>query len=348
MAQFRNFDELNVSTSTIMAYSNLDFDMNVIFENMRLTQGVVLVYTKKQHAIDMKKTNAPYGSIISIQKGNLIRGVNTRKPKKRWCTICRPTTTVNNREKEVLTCVEVLHPHKNDIFEIRYYCNKCDKTYKAKELNKIGHFLNQTSFYFSVGEDKTMLHVMIFKDSFKIAGSKDEEDVRKMMQYLWAEQFSKIPQFATLKNPLSKPSFTIVTVMKNVGFDLGFGILREPLNILMNDPEYSDKIYMSEYESTGHTNVKIKMFSQKPDNFKYIFIEFENFTEGENTVSHVDTIFGKKPAKKKKGERVTFIVFSSSQVILTGKYTQNMRELYNFFRNIIIENRELLEEVLLE
>lgn len=347
MSDIKKFEELNVSTSTVMVYSNLNFNLDVIFENLPISQNVELAYTKKQQqTIDKKKLISPYGSIISIQKNCFIRGVNTRKNKKRWCSFCKLTTSVNDHEKKILTCSEVAIPHKNDIFEIRYFCNVCKETYKLSAFKRIGHFLNQTTFDFSTGENQPMLNVMIFKDSIKIAGCKFEEDAVKMIQFLWSEYLSKIAGFATLKIADTKPSFTIETVMKNYGFNLGFGILREPLNILMNDPEYADKIYMSEYESTGHTNVNIKMFSKKPDDFKYTFIEFDNFFEPTNTIQYVDEISNKK--KNKKVDYVTFIVFSSAEVILSGRYTENMRELYNFFRKIIHENRGMLEEILIE
>jgi hypothetical protein len=349
MSDVKNFDELNASTITTMIYSNMFFNLPNLFKKLPLEKNVDIVYTKKQKNIDKKKLVAPYGSIISIQTKNFIRGINTRRSVKQWCTICRPTVTVNNREKKVLSCSEVLHPTEDDISEIKYFCSKCNKTYKGSELKKIGHFLNQTTFDFSIGDG--FLNVMIFKDSIKVAGCKSEDDAKNMIHFLWSAYFCPMIanniEVATLKEGSSKPSFTIETVMKNYGFNLGFGILREPLNLLMNDDKYSDKIYMSEYESTGHTNVNIKMFSEKPDDFKYKNIEYENFETCTPTIRDVEDIFGKKVSKK-KGEYVTFIVFSSSEVILSGKYTENMRELYNFFRKIINENKEMLREQLLE
>jgi hypothetical protein len=211
---------------------------------------------------------------------------------------------------------------------------------------------------------------MIFKENIKIAGCKNEQDAKNMVMYLWKEHLSKIEgvsKFRSIaKSSVGKeitPKFTFETVMKNYGFNLGFGILREPLNILMNKEEYSDKVYMSEYESTGHTNVNIKMYSVKPENFTYTCITYTGGggVEGDGgevdggggvdgggfAVEETKDIHGKK-VKAGKDEYVTFIVFSSSEVILSGKYTENMRELYNFFREIITQNKNYLEEKLLD
>lgn len=352
-----SFSDLKVSTSTIMIYTNMQFNLPQIFENIKVST-VEATYTKKQRNIDKKKISAPYGSIISIQTKNFIRGMNTRKSQKQWCTICRPTVESGGREKKIMSCTEVMcecSPPQPGVQEIKYFCNKCNKIYKASELKKIGHFLNQITLDFSIGPEFPLLNVMIFKDSIKVAGCKNEQDAKNMIMYLWKEQLSKIEGVMKFSDECAqltdascaRPQFTFETVMKNYGFNLGFGILREPLNILMNDPEYSDKVYMSEYESTGHTNVNIKMYSVKPKDFTYTCISAPVSPSEDFTFEEVKTISGKK-IKTEKDEYVTFIVFSSSEVILSGKYTENMKELYDFFRNIITNNKEYLEEKLFE
>lgn len=361
----------------------MEFNLPLIFDNvnvlkveepvasMDVVAVPVVATTKKQKNINKKEISAPYGAIISIQTKNFIRGMNTRKSKKHWCTICRPTVETGGREKKIMSCIEVLHectPPREGVKEIKYFCCKCNKTYKASELKKIGHFLNQNTLDFSIGPGSPLLNVMIFKENIKIAGCKNEQDAKNMVMYLWKEHLSKIEgvsKFRSIAKAISlgtelTPKFTFETVMKNYGFNLGFGILREPLNILMNKEEYSDKVYMSEYESTGHTNVNIKMYSVKPDNFTYTCITYTDggggveggdkgggVEGGAFAVEETKDIHGKKN-KACKDEYVTFIVFSSSEVILSGKYTENMRELYNFFREIITQNKNYLEEKLLD
>jgi hypothetical protein len=360
-----SFSDLNVSTSTIMVYTNMEFNLPLIFDNIKIEEPVlkdvvvpVVTKTKKQKNINKKEISAPYGAIISIQTKNFIRGMNTRKSKKHWCTICRPTVETGGREKKIKSCIEVLYectPPREGVKEIKYFCCKCNKTYKASELKKIGHFLNQNTLDFSIGPNSPLLNVMIFKENIKIAGCKNEQDAKNMIMYLWKEHLSKIEGVSKFKvksksAPCKElaPKFTFETVMKNYGFKLGFGILREPLNILMNKEEYSDKVYMSEYESTGHTNVNIKMYSVKPENFTYTCITLKDGDEGGTfAVEETKEIHGKK-VKAHKDEYVTFIVFSSSEVILSGKYTENMRDLYNFFREIITQNKNYLEEKLLD
>ena len=50
--------------------------------------------------------------------------------------------------------------------------------------------------------------------------------------------------------------------------------------------------------------------------------------------------------KKSKDVFVTFIVFSSARVILTGRYEQNMKEQYEFFVKTANEHRHEIEEII--
>jgi hypothetical protein len=99
------------------------------------------------------------------------------------------------------------------------------------------------------------------------------------------------------------------------------------------------------------------MFSIKPPGFTYTKITDEKFwsetsptseTSGARfKIEEIEKIEYKKE-KPEKDEYITFIVFSSSEVILSGKYTENMREMYNFFRKTIGDNKNILEEKLKE
>ena len=86
---------------------------------------------------------------------------------------------------------------------------------------------------------------------------------------LWQDYITKIPGAWSLKKGATKPKFIIDVVMRNVDFKLGFPIQRKNLNMLMNEECFSEHIFMSQYESTAHTNVNIKMYSVKPIDFKY-------------------------------------------------------------------------------
>lgn len=340
------FEELQTSTTTVMVYTNIMFSTRDLFENIKITK-IDTPLTKKQKNIDKKKIDAPYGAIISVQSKTHIRGLDLRKRKKKWCTICQPVKTVDENKVQVLTVTERLRQEGNsDIYAIMYYCSACDKEYHPSEMKKINHFLNQLTIVISVGK-QPLLNVMMFRDNLKFAGCKTMDDAVEGVLILWQDYIFKT-NFWRLKNGAKNPRFIYETVMRNVDFKIGWPIERPALNYLMNKEKYSKYIFMSQYESTGNTNVNIKMFSRKPPGFKYDCLVIPIDAPNEPYFIKLDDIpykSEKKKAKDLKDDKyVTFIAFSSSEIILSGRYDENMKEMYNFFVHIVFTHKKDIEE----
>ena len=211
---------------------------------------------------------------------------------------------------------------------------------KKNEHTSIDYFLNQVTVVLSIG--KFMLNIMIFKNSFKIAGCKIEEDAIIATRILWEDYISKTDAWSLGrdgKGQWKEPRFAFEVVMFNVGFNLGFDIDRDALNVLMNSKKYEDRVSLSQYDSTIHTSVNIKLFSSKPEELWYDCLCY-----GKNGVylTSLPNIPYKKPKNKKM--YTTFIVFSSSETILTGRYVRNMKEAYQFFVSEAFKNKKKIEE----
>jgi hypothetical protein len=335
------FKNLKTSTRTIMVYSNMSFNLLKIFRDVYITP-VHTPLTKKKKNVDKKKLIAPYGAIISVQKGNCFRGIDIRKSQKHWCAAnCRETTLRGEKEVNVNTIIEIPYIIEGtDVYEIKYYCLKCKLYYNLKQLKKIINFLNQVTIVLSIGP--VILNIMLFKDNFKIAGCKNNDDSIEATIILWQDYFSKIyngwkflPQFND-----KEPRFIFRLVMRNVDFKLGFFINRKALNELMNSKSYTDRIFMSQCETTGHTNVNIKMYAQQPDLYDYDCLVIPT-DEDPYFIKLKSNIY---KVKKTKKEYTTFIVFSSSEIILSGKYEEEMKADYEFFVSEVIKNKNLIEE----
>lgn len=347
----KEFEDLQTSTMTVMIYTNLIFDMPKIFDHVELTE-VDVPLTKKQKNVDKKKIFAPYGSIISVQSKTKIRGIDLRKKKKHWCTICQPYKIIDDKEVKIITVTEQLVPcssKKNeDTYAIMYFCSRCHKQYRPEEMKKINHFLNQLTAVLSIGK-QPLLNIMMFKDNLKIAGCKTVDDAVEAVMVFWQDYILHIPDSWQLKKGATDPRFVFEVVMRNVDFKLGFPIERPALNYLMNGERYQDKIFMSQYESTGHTNVNIKMFSKKPVDFKYDCLVMP-LDHCQPHFIKMDTIPYKSLKKREKEatkqKYITFIVFSSSEIILSGRYDLNMKEMYEFFVKTVFEHRKSIEEKL--
>lgn len=347
----RDFGDLQTSTMTVMIYTNVIFDMPKIFGRIDITE-VEVPFTKKQKNVDKKKITAPYASVISVQSKTKIRGVDLRKKKKRWCTVCQPYKIVDDKESKIITVTEQLAPDTepgSDAQCVIYYCSKCQKGYKPEEMKKINHFLNQLTVVISIGK-QPLLNIMMFRDNLKVAGCKSVDDAVEAIMILWQDFIFDMKDAWRLKKGAKEPRFVFETVMRNVDFKLGFPIERPALNYLMNGDGFRDKIHMSQYESTGHTNVNIKMFSRKPADFYYDCLVMPLDAKQKPYFIKLKDIPYKSQKKKEKEAKeekfITFIVFSSSEIILSGRYDKNMREMYEFFVNTVFENREDIEEKL--
>ncbi len=400
------FEQLQTSTKTVMCYTNLHFNLQKVFDTLPVVSiaAASLKKTKKQKNIDKKKLRAPPGAIISVQYKKYLRGVHLRKMKKYQCPRCL-TTNEKGKPVEDVSAVYPVVPIEEPGFRretyatLRWHCGRCDRFYPPQLIGrkKIDNFLNQTTIVLFLedpaatdGLSSRYLNIMMFKNSLKIAGCKSDADAITAIATLW-DRF--VPGSWTLVCE-TRPLCVFEVVMRNVGFNLGFGIDRIRLNYLMNEPRFADWVDMSQFEPTGQTNVNIKMHAVKPAGFMYDCLVFpppavlEYYREppevaaaakkgrqkaskypavvdnhrfpqcpcaflggGSESAPYlvkVPDLYFKKDQKKKdlEAKYVTFIVFSSSQTILSGRYYANVEEMYNFFVATLLANKsDIMERV---
>jgi len=355
------FEDLLTSTATVMVYSNLNLRLLKIFGHIAITQ-IVPPLTKKKNLIDKKKLEAPYGAIISLQHDIFIRGIRMSKKKKYWCPTCQLVNTDRDgQESQIHTVEEELRPIKKseakeknlplDTKKIHFVCSECDREFQIKQLRKIVPFLNQVTIVLSIGN--VIVNIMMFRDNFKLAGNKSYEDAIETVMILWENYISGIEEgwnFRPIKNPETGITetgkdvhFLFELVMRNVDFRLGFPIDKKKLNRLMNREEYKDRVHLSQCETTSATHVNIKMHTEKPEDFEYDVLVYE---KGKNNDGYFIQMKDNRYAKKKKvgNKHITFIVFSSAEIILTGRYFKNMKEQYEFFVKTATANRNEIEE----
>jgi len=131
-------------------------------------------------------------------------------------------------------------------------------------------------------------------------------------------------------------------VMINFDFRLGFKINRKQLDKIMKSKE-GTMIVSSIFETTSHTNVKIRMKKYPPENMYYDCLELKENND-QNEMIKLKTNPYKNPQNNKKASKYhTFLVPHSGKVILSGKYISLLREQYEIFLEIISEYRDEIE-----
>ena len=361
-----SFEDLKTSTKTIMCYTNVQFDLRKVFSSVEVFEDSAAVDLTRHKSIDKKKIRAPPGSIVSLHYQKYLRGINLRKMKKYCCPRCKIRNTKGKPVKtvEAIFVQKPIKGYDSSVSSLDWHCDKCSRSYEPQTIGrkKIDNFLNQTTLILFLREDH-YINIMIFKNSFKIAGCKTDADAVTAVSTLW-NRLS--PDSWTLNLCTVRPFFVFEVVMRNVGFNLGFGINRTLLNLLMNETQFSDKIALSQFEPTGQTNVNIKMFTSKPENFTYNCLVYPLEKVSTSTkkcvpgicpcdvldseaqapyIIQTDKLFFKK-MKDKPEKPMTFIVFSSSQTILSGKYDSNVKEQYQFFIETLLKYKDRIVEKL--
>jgi len=239
-------------------------------------------------------------------------------------------------KKKKLPDMKKVKAPKGTLISLRYMNKFRGINTKPNAPEKVSnYFLNQVTCILSLGDKN--LHIMVFKDKFKIAGCKEQSQSIEAIQILW--KLMNNVEDSTNVREKEYPSFIFDVVMTNVDFKLGLQIDRKKLNNLMNDQKYKDIVHMSRFETTGNTNVNIKLFCEKPKDFFYKCMIIKKDKIVFRKLS--ENIYAKNKNKKKY---TTFLVFRSSKVIESGRYFESMKNGYDFFIDIIKDHKNDVEE----
>lgn len=367
-------EEVVTSTRTILAYTNIRFDRDNIFQNIFIDDNLCnsnAVYSKKS-------LKFPSGIVVNVQKGVYIRGLITRKPKQHWCPSCKLTETINGKEKNILSVKEHYitintydseSPFTEENFKpylkISYHCSNCNLWYSTKQIHKYPSFLNQITIYISIGH--VILNVMIFKNLFKIAGCRSRKDAIDVCTVLWGI-LNSIDNSWSINTDVdsidASPKIGLDPVMQNIDFNIGYKIDRYALNILLNGPDYYDYISSCIFEPTSDTNVQIRIKATRPDEHMYDIITLSykglqnrDVSMDENSciikkvpvwsfnVTRADSFGTLKAEKRLKDQNITITVFGSGKIKTSGRYLDDMDTVYNRLKSIMDDNIDTVKDV---
>lgn len=320
---FIPFDDLKVSTKTVMVYTNMEMNIFKLFRSLPYSEVENVPLTKKKKRPDIKKVRGPYRKLISVRDCYTLehRGIVTKPDRSRIHIL---------REKDIKGTIT-----DEEMTELK----------KINISQKTLDFRHQLCCYMSLTKENgpiLNINIMIFKSCFKIVGCKKDKYVYKIIKTLWG-YIRESGHYVITDN--YKPRFLFDFVMNNVSFFLGYNIQRKKLNNLMNRNDYKDVVKRSLFDSSGNTNINISFYSEVPETFRYLVYEF-----GENnklTELYFKENIYKNAKKKINNPCVTLLAFRSSKTILTGRYQEEMKRVYHFFLDVVDKNRKYIEEVLI-
>lgn len=185
--------------------------------------------------------------------------------------------------------------------------------------------------------------------TFQMTGCKFNTDSVDVVKYIWG--IINETNTYTYKNNHEKQFYTyIIPSMRNIDFDTGFTIDRDKLNQYM----YKHMDYHCILETSfGYTAVNIKMKLKddiKNMQIKKIIVKEGNIFDEEIVKydEYLNKLSDKERENKLKSDRyITFLVFHSGKIIMSGLTREFMRDEYKKFIDILKIAEEDIKEKLL-
>ena len=283
-----NFDDIKVSTKTIIGISNLEIDLENIYSKLPITPYKIIKKRRGRKRKDEKvieRNNIENGSIVTLKYQGEMRGVDLKNKKK---------TRSSNK----------------------YFRNAVTVVMKIESNNSVEKFIN-----FKISHN----------GKFQMTGCKSSDQAEKCIKYIW----KYINDFDICKQ---KSNFKVIfrTVMTNIDFNLGFTVNRENLDKYMNNHTPFNSLLETSF---GYTGVNIKMAFNDKINSELKTIEWDKTRWKKYNTSfeqYLDVIPLKDKEKELSKQRyITFLVFQSGNVIMSGINKDYMQKYYNEFFKII-------------
>ena len=292
----QNFQDIPISTRTIIVSSNTIINIENLFKNLPITEYKVVKKKrgrKKKNLVESINNTVESGSIISIKYQDELRGVEL-KPKK---------------------------PNKK-------------------------FFRNAVTIIMSI--DNKFINLKISKNGkFQVTGCKKFEHCKTAIINLFSIIIKDINNYLFEYN--DKIDILFNNVMTNKDFSMGFQVKREKLDSIINNDTSHNSLLETSFGYTG-INLKMHLNTNISRNFSCMSIDTKSGEIKEYTMDY-DNYFKKLSDKEREKEtkrrHVTFLIFQSGNVIMSGMNEGIMEHYYKEFYKIIENNIDQIKEKIL-
>ena len=301
--------KIKISTKTIIAVSNIECDIEKIYENLPVLELDEENQKKFTIPIKKKRGRRRKNQIVSEQNEN---------------PIVMPIINTGD-------IVAIYYQNKQKGLP-QYF--KYNQKYFRNALNVIMLLENQKKINFKLSKN----------GKIQMTGCKDDNDAKLCLQFFFEKIFRYCKNFIIYR---SEPFFVYYyTVMTNLDFNIGFEINRQKLNQIVNSSTEFNSLLETSF---GYTGVNIKLpfdFDETilidkmtfDNEWNHSQIQFQEF------LTYMGPVFEKHEKNKKKYN--TFLVFHSGNIIMSGMRIDKMMDHQHFFYNFLIKHRSDFEEII--
>jgi len=310
------FNDVRVSTMTIICYTNLIINIDKFFEYIPTTDFVSIKKKrgrKKKIQPEDPNRHIPPGSIISVSNKKDVSGTVIKTKKKSGNFFRHSVTTIMMLEDKKMLNVKISKQGKFQMTGCKNIQNAIDfMKYLYSLLIETEEWIGETLFTYKTDN-------LDLEDSTEDIGIFQRETNNGLM--------------ATFK-----------VAMMNIDFSAGYKIRRDLLNNFIN--KYTE--YRSIYESSITTSVNIKIKSN--NKFDKQLHRLRITHEGDCIEEQIafEDFFGELSKKEQEDDNKkeafhTFRVFASGSITMSSSGMEMANVFYKLVK-LLIENRERIEE----
>jgi hypothetical protein len=316
--EIRKFEEIGISTKTIIAVTNIRVNMDLFYKYIPITDYTPIEKKrgrKKRIIVEQIVPTLPFGSVVTVQRRRDIRGTVFKSKSKKNNTYFLHSITI------------VMSLHHNKFVNIKVSTNGkfqitgC-KTNEHYELSMIGLVQNLERIKEYTGEESYSL-----TDVSPSEPSSSRRDIKVIFN----------------------------TVMQNMDFNIGFPICRNKLDTFIN--QHTEFCSIFEGSINTEVNIKVPIIPVKEIDLHHITFNTQDgcrdkegvelYTLYRDTVPYqlyCDLLNEKERKKEVTKERYhTFLVFASGSVIMSSRGPDMKRVFYEFI-HILLQHRRHFEE----
>ena len=190
--------------------------------------------------------------------------------------------------------------------------------------------------------DKLITFKISDKGTFQLTGCKTQKHAEMCVLYIWSyiKGDRNAYSFISGRNLV----MTIEPVMNNISFAVDFHIDRKKLDHFINQSTPYISIYEEDFGYAG-VNIKIPINLDKDIHIscnEYFFGKDKHVVR--HTISYKKYCEDKHKQKKDCDKLISFMVFRSGRVLMSGPHPSFMKDPYYEFLNLAYKARKLIEE----
>jgi len=327
-----SFTNVQVSTMTVIAHTNLIINTDKFYKYMPVTDWTIVKKKrgrKKKIQPEDPNKDVPVGSIISLTKKRLVRGVILKPKKKKSKTFFRHSvSTVMILEYGKMLNVKVSRNGKLQMTGCKTIAHAVD-------------FIKHMYSLMIEAEEWTGETLFTYKSNNDDLGDDAEDEV--------VGECENPQDLVETEPPLNRQetsglSVIFRCVMKNIDFECGYRIRRDKLDNYIN--QHTE--FRSIFESSIGTSVNIKL--KAADRVDPLMTRLRITAEGEcieDSVTYNDffkTLSAKdQKYEKRKQSYHTFLVFASGSIIMSSAGGEMPIVFYKLVK-LLVEHRREVEE----